>query len=165
MNRGMMLRGLAMAVTVALPAGAQQPPACTAPRGSLAEGAFGGFKSTMPLPPCAEPSLPPLTAWPAAAKAPVKPPPASRPSVADHRIPSTGLGFEQGIGPAPGLGVTWRGRTYLVVEVTAKDGRPTFAGGSRFIITTEGGALDIGLKAISKDALEPEIANPIPVVN
>ena len=58
-----------------------------------------------------------------------------------------------------------RGRIYLVVDVTAEDGRPTFAGGSRFIITTDGGALDIGLKAIAKGAHEPEMANAIPVVN
>ena len=78
---------------------------------------------------------------------------------------STDLGFERGIGPAPGRGVTWRGRTYLVVDVTVTNGRPTFAGGSRFIITTDGGALDIGLKAIAKGVRETEMANVIPVVN
>jgi hypothetical protein len=161
-----MLSGLAVAVTVALPTAAQQPPACTAPRGSLGEGAFGGFRNTVPLPPCAEPSLPPLTTGPAVAKAPaVNPPPAGPRPVADHHIASTDLGFERGIGPAPGWGVTWQGRAYLVVDVTASDGRPTFAGGSRFIITTEGGALDIGIKAIAKGAREPEMANATPVVN
>jgi len=166
MKRGVMLRGLAAAVLVALPASAQQPPACSAPRGSPGEGAFGGFKTTMPLPPCAEPSLPPITMSPTADKArPVHPPPARPPEMADHHVPSTELGFEQGIGPAPGRGVTWRGRVYLVVYVTARDGRPTFAGGSRFIITTEGGALDVGLKAIAKDALAPEMANAISLLN
>jgi len=166
MNRGIMLSGLAVAVTVALPIAAQQPPACTAPRGSLGEGAFGGFKNTVPLPPCAEPSLPPLTARPAAAKAPsLNPPPAGPRLIADRHIASTDLGFERGIGPAPGWGVNWRGRTYLVVDVTASDGRPTFAGGSHFIITTEGGALEIGLKAVAKGAREPEMVNAGPVVN
>jgi hypothetical protein len=166
MYRGTMLWGLAAAVAAALPAAAQQPPACTAPHGSLAEGAFGGFENPVPLPPCAEPSLPPLTTRPTAAKAPpVNPPPAGPPEIADHHIASTDLGFERGIGPAPGWGVTWRGRIYVVVDVTARDGRPTFAGGSHFIITTEGGALDIGLKAIAKGAREPEMANAMPVVN
>jgi hypothetical protein len=161
-----MLWGLVAAVTVVLPAAAQQPQACAAPRGSLAEGAFGGFKNALPLPPCAEPSLPPLTTWPTAAVAPpVNPPPAGAPEIADHHIASTDLGFERGIGPAPGRGVTWRGRIYVVVDVTAEDGRPTFAGGSRFIITTDGGALDIGLKAMAKGAHEPEMANATPVVN
>ena len=138
MNRGVMLWGLAAAVTVVLPAAAQQPPACTALHGSLAEGAFGGFKNTLPLPPCAEPSLPPLTTRPTAARPPsVNPPPAGSPEIADHHIASTDLGFERGIGPAPGWGVTWRGRIYLVVDVTATDGRPIFAGGSHFIITTK----------------------------
>jgi hypothetical protein len=110
--------------------------------------------------------LPPLTTRPTAAKAPpVNPPPAGPPEIADHHIASTDLGFERGIGPAPGWGVTWRGRIYLVVDVTAEDGRPTFAGGSRFIITTDGGALDIGLKAIARGAREPEMANAAPVMN
>ena len=166
MKRGVMLRGLAVVAMVVLPASAQQPSACSAPRGSPAEGPFGGFETTMPLPPCAEPSLPPVTTPPTAAKArPVNPPPASPPEIADHHIPSTELGFVQGIGPAPGWGVTWRGRTYLVVYVTARDGRPTFAGGSRFIITTAGGALDVGLKAIAQDALQPEMANAISLLN
>lgn len=162
MNRDIALAGLVVAtLMVALPAAAQQQaPACPAPRGSLAEGAFGGFKNTIPVPPCAEPSLPPMTARPNAAKAPsVNPPPAGPPEVADHHVASTDLGFERGIGPAPGRAVTWRGRKYLVVDVTTKDGRPTFAGGSRFIITTAGGSLDIGLKALGKGVREPEMAD------
>jgi hypothetical protein len=166
MSRGIVLWGLVAAAAVGLPAAAQQPPACTAAHGSLAEGAFGGFKNSVPLPPCADPSLPPLTTRPTAAKAPpVNPPPAGPPEIADLHIASTDLGFERGIGPAPGWGVTWRGRIYLVVDVTAGDGRPTFTGGSRFIITTDGGALDIGLKALAKGAHEPEMANATPMVN
>jgi hypothetical protein len=166
MNRGAMLWGLVIAVPTPLPAIAQQPPACSASHGSLAEGAFGGFRNTVPLPPCAEPSLPPLTMRPMAAKAPpLNPPPAGPPEIADYHIASTDLGFERGIGPAPGRGVIWQGRIYRVVDVTATDGRPTFAGGSRFIITTEGGALDVGLKAITASGDEPEMANAKPVVN
>jgi hypothetical protein len=162
MNRGIALWGLVAAACVAvLPAAAQQPgPACPAPRGSLAEGAFGGFKNVGPVPPCAEPSLPPLTAQPTTAKAPsIHPPPAGPPAVAEQHVASTDLGFERGIGPAPGRAVTWRGHKYLVVDVTTRDGRPTFAGGSRFIITTAGGSLDIGLKALAKGAHEPEMAD------
>lgn len=166
MTRGMTLWGLAAAFAAGLPAAAEQPAACSAPHGSLAEGAFRGFANTILVPPCAEPSLPPLTMQPTAAKAPpANPPPASLPQIADHHIASTELGFERGIGPALGRGVTWRGRLYLVVDVKARDGRPTFAGGSRFVITTDGGALDIGLKAIAKGALEPEMANATPVLN
>jgi hypothetical protein len=162
MNRGVAFAGLAVAaVLVVLPVAAQQQgPVCPAPRGSLAEGAFGGFKNTIPAPPCAEPSLPPLTARPSTARPPsLNPPPAGPPLIADHQIASTELGFERGIGPALGQAVTWRGRKYLVVDVTTKDGRPTFAGGSRFIITTAGGSLNIGLKALGKGVRDPEMAD------
>jgi len=77
------------------------------------------------------------------------PAPAGEPPVAEHHVPSTELGFEPGIGPAAGQTVSWRGAPYLVVDVAAADGRPTFSGGSRFAITTAGGALDIGLKAVA----------------
>ncbi|HYD06228.1 MAG TPA: hypothetical protein VEC60_10905 [Reyranella sp.] len=70
------------------------------------------------------------------------------PLVADRHVPSTDLGFERGIGPAAGQTVTWRGVDYLVVDVAADGGRPTFSGGSRFAITTAGGTLEIGLKAL-----------------
>lgn len=166
MIRGMTLWGLVAGVAAGLPAAAEQPPACSAPHGSLAEGVFSGFANAILVPPCAEPSLPPLTMQPTAAKPPpANPLPARPPQIADHHVASTELGFERGIGPALGRGVTWRGRLYLVVDVKARDGRPTFAGGSRFVITTDGGALEIGLKAIAKGALEPEMANAISVVN
>jgi len=74
------------------------------------------------------------------------------PPVVDHHVSSTDLGFERGIGPAAGQTVSWRGETYLVVDVVADGGRPTFSGGSRFAITTAGGALDIGLKALAPQA-------------
>jgi hypothetical protein len=70
------------------------------------------------------------------------------PEVADVHIPSVDLGFEKGVGPAPGRTVTWQGASYLVVDVVANDGRPTFSGGSHFVITSAGGTLEIGLKAL-----------------
>lgn len=79
-------------------------------------------------------------------------PPPGVPLVADHHVPSTELGFTRGIGPAAGEVVSWHGERYLVVDVVADGGRPTFSGGSHFAITTAGGALDIGLKAVVSQA-------------
>jgi hypothetical protein len=79
-------------------------------------------------------------------------PPPGVPLVADRHVLSTDLGFERGIGPAAGQTVSWRGAMYLVVDVTADGGRPTFSGGSRFAITTAGGTLDVGLKAVTPPA-------------
>jgi len=79
-------------------------------------------------------------------------PPPGVPLVADRHVPSTDLGFERGIGPAAGQTVSWRGERYLVVDVTADSGRPTFSGGSRYSITTAGGSLEIGLKALVPQA-------------
>jgi hypothetical protein len=75
-------------------------------------------------------------------------PPPGEPVVADHHVSSADLGYQSGIGPAVGQTVTWHGMLYRVVQVVAQDGRPTFSGGSRHVITTEGGTLDIGLKAL-----------------
>jgi hypothetical protein len=36
-----------------------------------------------------------------------------------------------------------------VVDAVASEGRPTFSGGSRFVITSAGGSLEIGLKAVA----------------
>ena len=101
--------------------------------------------------PCAEPSLPPATVAPM----PSKPrsdiaPPAGVLVVADLHVASTELGFQQGIAPAPGGTVDYRGLEYLVVEVAAVGDGPIFSGGSRFVITTKGGALDVGLKAMDE---------------
>jgi hypothetical protein len=77
------------------------------------------------------------------------PPSPAVPTVADIHVSSVDLGFERGIGPAPGQTVTWHGASYLVVDAGANEGRPTFSGGSRFVITSAGGALEIGLKALA----------------
>jgi hypothetical protein len=80
---------------------------------------------------------------------PVGAPPPGPPVVPDVHVSSADLGFQRGVGPAPGQTVTWRGTPYLVIDATANGGRPTFSGGSRFVITSEGGTLKIGLKAIA----------------
>jgi hypothetical protein len=95
--------------------------------------------------------LPPATVAPM----PSKPrsdiaPPAGVPLVADLHVASTELGFQQGIAPAPGRTVDYRGLEYLVVEVAAVGDSPIFSGGSHFVITTKGGALDVGLKAMDE---------------
>jgi hypothetical protein len=75
-------------------------------------------------------------------------PPPGVPDVADVHVPSVALGFDKGIGPATGQTVTWQGASYVVVDAVASEGRPTFSGGSRFVITSAGGTLQIGLKAV-----------------
>jgi hypothetical protein len=101
--------------------------------------------------PCAEPSLPPATVAPMPSKACSDiAPPAGAPVAADLHVASTELGFQQGIAPAPGRTVGYLGVEYLVVEVSALGDGPIFSGGSRFVITTKGGALDVGLKAMDE---------------
>jgi hypothetical protein len=159
MNRRRSLWLVAGSLLVSLPAAAQQSASCPGSPG-VGAGFFGSFRSTGPLPPCPETSLPPLTVHAAPSKPPpVGAPPARPPERADYQIPSTDLGFQRGIGPALGHAVTWQGRKYLVVGVSASDGRPTFAGGSRFVITTAGGSLEIGLKPLGKDVLLPVMAD------
>jgi len=75
-------------------------------------------------------------------------PPAGTPVVADLHVASTMLGFDRGVAPAPGRTVGYQGQQYLVVEVAAVGNGPTFSGGSRFVITTRDGALEVGLKAM-----------------
>jgi hypothetical protein len=146
---------MAGALVVSQPAAAQDNQGCPGPLNF-----FGGFKATVPIPPCPDTSLPPLGVGETVAKPPpVGAPPAGDPQRPEHHVASTDLGFERGIGPAPGHAVTWRGRKYIVVDVMASEGRPTFAGGSRFIITTDGGSLEIGLKALGADASEPIMAD------
>ena len=70
------------------------------------------------------------------------------PAVADLHVASTALGFERGIAPAPGGTIGYQGHEYLVVEVAAVGNGPTFSGGSRFVITTRGGDMEVGLKAV-----------------
>ena len=100
----------------------------------------------------------PAVAQPLSTLAPEKPvagetpklgaPPPGVPEVADVHVRSVDLGFDKGVGPAPGQSVTWQGGAYVVVDAVASEGRPTFSGGSRFVITSAGGSLEIGLKAV-----------------
>jgi hypothetical protein len=141
----------ALAVAVALPASAEPPATCPVVPGHPADGPFTSLAGTLPQAPCAEPSLPPATIAPM----PSKPrseaaPPAGVPVVADIHVAATLLGFEKGIGPAVGRAVAYQGQEYLVVEVAETGGGPTFSGGSRFVIATAGGALEIGLKAMDE---------------
>jgi hypothetical protein len=150
---------------VAWPAAAQQQTdaqpsdssACPAP-GGVAEGAFGGFEKGLPRPPCSEPSLPPGNVIPFVSKTPSDfAAPAGPPLVADTQVASTELGFEQGVAPAPGRSIMYNGRKYRVVDVTAKGGGPTFAGGSPFVIGVIGARLTVGLKAIVPgSSLDPD---------
>jgi hypothetical protein len=78
------------------------------------------------------------------------------PAVADVHVSSVDLGFDKGVGPAPGQTVTWKGAAYRVIDATASEGRPTFSGGSRFVITSAGGTLEIGLKAV--DPVDARVA-------
>jgi hypothetical protein len=118
-------------------------------RGKVCGLALGAVMAALPaLAQQAEPSLLPANPAPvpAAASSDVAPP-AGVPAVADLHVASTALGFEQGIAPALGRTIGYQSQEYLVVEVAAVGNGPTFSGGSRFVITTQGGALEVGLKA------------------
>jgi hypothetical protein len=111
---------------------------------------WGSIGIALALPAVAQPLASPL--------APEKPVPGetprlgapepSVPAVADVHVSSVDLGFDKGVGPAPGQTVTWKGASYLVIDAVASESRPTFSGGSRFVITSAGGTLEIGLKAV-----------------
>jgi len=146
--------GLALGVATSafgLPAVAQQATTCPASQHHPADGPFDGMTAGLARTPCAEPSLPPATIAPMPSKPSSEAaPPAGVPAVADLHVASTELGFQKGIAPAPGHNVNYQGQEYLVVEVAAVGDGPTFSGGSRFVITTQGGALDVGLKAMDE---------------
>jgi hypothetical protein len=142
------LCGLALGVAlsaVALPAVAQPATTCPPSQQHPADAPFSGIAGDMARAPCAEPLLPPATSEPVPSQERVEAPPAG---VADVHVASTELGFKKGIAPAPGRTVGYRGSNYLVIEVAAVGDGPTFSGGSQFVITTRGGALEVGLKAM-----------------
>ncbi len=88
-----------------------------------------------------------LAVIPGGASAPVPPSPAA-PGVqliADTHVESTKLGFDKGVAPAPGRMVTFQGKEFQVVDVVAKGGGPTFAGGSQHVIGVDGSSLIVGL--------------------
>jgi hypothetical protein len=148
--------GIAMSA-LGLSALAQQAAICPPSLHNPADGPFGTLSADLLQTPCAEPSLPPATVAPMPSKARSDiAPPAGAPVVADLHVASTDLGFQPGIAPAPGRTVGYRGLEYLVVEVAAVGDGPIFSGGSRFVITTKGGALHVGLKAM--DERERQVA-------
>src|SRR6516162_5996260 len=108
--------GLALALATSAfgwPALAQQATTCPASINHPADGPFGGLARGLVQTPCADPSLPPATLAPLTA-APAASAPEETP-VADLHVASTALGFDEGIAPAPGRAVGYRGRQYLVV--------------------------------------------------
>jgi hypothetical protein len=72
--------------------------------------------------------------------------------VADFHIESTALGFDQGIGPAVGRDIDYKGQHYTVADVFTANGQPCFSGGSKFSIAPAGGRLVIGLKTTAPEA-------------
>ena len=102
-----------------------------------------------------EPSPPintPFEAAPIEGK-PSMPTPGPRDIVADFHIESTALGFEQGIGPAVGRDVDYKGKSYTVADVFTANGQPCFSGGSKFAVAPAGGRLVIGLKTATSEPI------------
>jgi hypothetical protein len=84
---------------------------------------------------------------------PSAPTPGPHDIVADFHIESTALGFEQGIGPAVGRDLDYKGKHYTVADVFTANGQPCFSGGSNFSIAPAGGRLVVGLKTAEPEAI------------
>jgi hypothetical protein len=143
-----------LAFALALPVAAQDQAPGSCPSGNnsaIGEGTIAGFAQGLPSPPCQEPSLPPATPKPLLSKNHEFPAPAGEPRRPDFRVASTELGFENGIGPAPGYAVAYQGKRYLVIDIKTGDGSPFFSGGSRFVVGVKGASLDVGLAPIPAD--------------
>ena len=111
---------------------------------------WGSVGLALALPAAAQPLATPLALEkPVPAESPrLGAPEPGVPAVADVHVSSADLGFDKAVGPAPGQTVTWNGASYLVIDAVASEGRPTFSGSGRFVITSAGGSLEIGLKAV-----------------
>ncbi len=144
-----------LALALALPAAAQQPEGagCPASNATIGGGKMAGFGEGMPAPPCQDPSLPPATPRLDVSKSSEFPPPAGDPARPEFRVASTELGFDKGIGPAPGYSIAYQGKRYLVIDIKTADGSPFFSGGTRFVIGVDGASLDVGLAAMPADAV------------
>lgn len=143
-----------LAFAMALPASAQEQVQTNCPSGNnatIGEGSITGFVDGLPSPPCQEPSLPPATPTPLFSRNHEFPAPAGAPRQPDFRVASTELGFDKGIGPAPGYAIAYQGKRYLVIDIKTADGSPFFSGGSRFVIGVKGANLDVGLAPIAPD--------------
>jgi hypothetical protein len=139
---------------------------CPAGHDSVADGAFAGFAKGLPHPPCSEPSLPPGRVTPLeSAKRSDYAAPAGPPLIADLHVAATQLGFEPGVGPAPGHSISYRGHKYRVTDVEVKGGGPSLSGGSDFVIGIEGSTLLIGLKSIVPGGLLDPDRFEVSVVN
>jgi hypothetical protein len=93
-----------------------------------------------------------LDGAPIEGKPPV-PTPGAQDIVADFHIESTALGYDQGIGPAVGRDLDYKGKHYTVADVFTANGQPCFSGGSKFSIAPAGGRLVIGLAAAAPEAI------------
>jgi hypothetical protein len=84
---------------------------------------------------------------------PSVPTPGAYDVIADFHVESTALGFDQGIGPAVGRDIDYKGKHYTVADVFTANGQPSFSGGSKFSIAPAGGRLVVGLKAAAPEEI------------
>jgi len=84
---------------------------------------------------------------------PTVPAPGPYDVVADFHVESTALGFDQGVGPAVGRDIDYKGKHYMVADVFTANSQPCFSGGSKFSIAPAGGRLVIGLKTAAPEAI------------
>lgn len=114
---------------------------------------------------CSDPSLPPVFVMPLRMETATPAPTAAEPLTADLHLAATTLGFEEGVGPAPGRSVEYQGHEYRVVGIEVRGGGPVFSGGSAFVIGVSGSSLIVGLKAVEPgglrdaDRLDPSVVN------
>src|ERR1700761_1753141 len=83
---------------------------CTPRFGVLADIAFATPDDGVAKQRCLDRSLIPTTIKPITSKPPSLYEAPARPLVADYHIVSTELGFAKGVGPAPGIAVTYHGK-------------------------------------------------------
>lgn len=122
------------------------------------EGTASGFAPAVPPTRCSEPTMPPAFVMPFHSEASTQP---EAPLAADLHLASTELGFEKGVGPAPGHSVQYRGQKYRVTGIEVKGGGRFFSGGSAFVVGVSGSSLIVGLKAIQPGgALDPDRFDP-----
>jgi hypothetical protein len=134
---------------------------------SIVDSAATGFASGVVPTRCSEPSMPPAFVVPFHSSEP-SPSAASaaEPALtADIHLASTELGFERGVGPAPGHSVRYNGQKYRVTGIEVQGGGRYFSGGSAFVVGVAGSTLIVGLKSIVPGgALDPDRFAP-PTVN
>ncbi|WP_085937683.1 hypothetical protein [Enhydrobacter aerosaccus] len=123
--------------------------------------AAGTWTGGLLLAPCRAPSLPPSFVMPFQSDSSPAAADAAEPLTADLHLASTELGFDKGVGPAPGRSVRYLGHKYRVIDIEVQGGGPSFSGGSAFVVGLAGSSLIVGLKAIEPgSALDPDRADP-----